>query len=160
MHPWIIIACIYSTHSVFSDVIDYTDIYFKFCKVADGGLFCSMLRYYEASPLCFHSLVFWVLSISFCTVTLCVLRVCLQPQLKMLTVLAGQHEQVYENMSHFTPDLKGKNKNVYFGTRKTKPVFGIVTKNCSVNPEGQLVMVNHVTCCFIRTITLAFTVCF
>lgn len=45
----------YSTHSVFSDVIGYTDIYFKFCRVADGGLFCSMLSYYDASPLCFHS---------------------------------------------------------------------------------------------------------
>lgn len=71
-------------------------------------------------------------------------------------MLAGQHEQVYENMSHFTPELKGKNKNIYFGTRKMKPVFGIMTKNCSVNLEGQLVMVNHVTYCFIRTITLAF----
>lgn len=62
----------YSTHNVFSDVIGYTDIYFKFCRVADGGLFCSMLSYYDPSPLCFHSTVFWVFSFSFCTVTFCV----------------------------------------------------------------------------------------
>lgn len=40
---------------------------------------------------------------------------------KTMPVLAGQREQVsvYENMSHFAPE----NKNVYFGTKKMKPVL-------------------------------------
>lgn len=45
----------------------------------------------------------------------------------MKTVLARQHEQVtvYENMSRFTPELKGKNKNAYFGTKKIKLILGV-----------------------------------
>lgn len=50
---------------------------------------------------------------------------------QMMPVLAGQHEQVsvYESMSHFATVLNGKNKNVYFGTKKIKPVFNITLMN-------------------------------
>lgn len=42
-----------------------------------------------------------------------------------MTVLARQHGQVtvYENMSHFTPELKGENKNAYFGTKENGTCF-------------------------------------
>lgn len=97
---------IFHSYSVFSDVIDYTDICFKFCRVADGDLFCSMLSYYDASPLCFHS-VNSLLSCQHLFLHRHILCFCVfgYALINMKTVLARQHQQVnvYENMSHFTP---------------------------------------------------------
>lgn len=134
MHPWIIIACIYSTQSVFSDVIDYTDIYFKFCRVADGGLFCSMLSYYDPSPLCFHSTVFWVFSFSFCTVTFCVFACLPSTWLIWWQCLQGSMDRLlYMKTCHILPqNWKEKIRMHILAQKKMKPLFYRTNKICIV----------------------------